>query len=209
MVRLPDPVVAVGDGWIEAEVITVDRFGNVQLAAGGAHALRARPGPGDRRRQGPARPRPSPTPHPGELIVYEDSAGRVAIAVNGGRAVVVLLRSAPATWSGSPSAPDHMWQVEVPLGEFYDQILEAGRRAGYLAVLTALVRDADSERFYEDVCRYWDSLHDVTGPDYLFVLAGPEASVGSATTGFAIVTSRSSTDHRMPASCARASNPSR
>ena len=35
VVRLPDPVVAVGDGWIEAEVVTVDRFGNVQLAAGG------------------------------------------------------------------------------------------------------------------------------------------------------------------------------
>jgi S-adenosylmethionine hydrolase len=27
---------------------------------------------------------------PGGLLVYEDSAGRVAIAVNGGRAVVVL-----------------------------------------------------------------------------------------------------------------------
>ena len=26
----------------------------------------------------------------GELLVYEDSAGRVAVAVNGGRAVVVL-----------------------------------------------------------------------------------------------------------------------
>src|SRR3954451_18375558 len=36
LVRLPDPVVNVGDGWLEAEVMTVDRFGNVQLAAGGA-----------------------------------------------------------------------------------------------------------------------------------------------------------------------------
>ncbi|BCB82361.1 hypothetical protein Pflav_087710 [Phytohabitans flavus] len=35
LVRLPEPVVAVGDGWLEAEVLTVDRFGNVQLAAGG------------------------------------------------------------------------------------------------------------------------------------------------------------------------------
>src|SRR2546421_163579 len=35
LVRLPDPVVVVGDGWLEAEVTTVDRFGNVQLAAGG------------------------------------------------------------------------------------------------------------------------------------------------------------------------------
>src|SRR5918911_3369232 len=36
LVRLPDPVVTVGDGWLEAEVMTVDRFGNVQLAAGGS-----------------------------------------------------------------------------------------------------------------------------------------------------------------------------
>ena len=41
LVRLPDPVVAVGDGWLEAEVMTVDRFGNVQLAAGGGGAGRA------------------------------------------------------------------------------------------------------------------------------------------------------------------------
>src|SRR3954452_7359458 len=36
VVRLPDPIVTVGDGWIEAEVMIVDRFGNVQLAAGGS-----------------------------------------------------------------------------------------------------------------------------------------------------------------------------
>src|SRR3954453_12144401 len=30
LVRLPDPVVIVGDGWLEAEVMTIDRFGNVQ-----------------------------------------------------------------------------------------------------------------------------------------------------------------------------------
>ena len=36
LVRLPDPIVAVGDGWLEAEVLTVDRFGNVQLAADGS-----------------------------------------------------------------------------------------------------------------------------------------------------------------------------
>jgi S-adenosyl-L-methionine hydrolase (adenosine-forming) len=36
LVRLPDPVVVLGDGWLEAEVTAVDRFGNVQLAASGA-----------------------------------------------------------------------------------------------------------------------------------------------------------------------------
>lgn len=69
-----------------------------------------------------------------------------------------------------------MWQVDVPLGEFYNSIVAAGKRAGYLAVITALVREADSGAFYDDISRYWDSLHDVTGPDVLFVLAGPSAS---------------------------------
>lgn len=40
-----------------------------------------------------------------------------------------------------------MWQIDVPLGEFYDGIIDAGRRAEYLGVLTALVRQADSDSF--------------------------------------------------------------
>jgi S-adenosylmethionine hydrolase len=90
VVRLPDPVVAVGDGWIESEVMTVDRFGNVQLAAPGdvlaglgGHLLV----------NGNVRARLGSTfadVDKGDLLVYTDSAGRVAIAVNNGRAVVVL-----------------------------------------------------------------------------------------------------------------------
>jgi S-adenosyl-L-methionine hydrolase (adenosine-forming) len=89
LVRLPEPVVTAGEGWLEAEVLTIDRFGNVQLAApasaldgldsrltvGGTHAVRGRTF-GD-----------AP---PGGLVVFPDSADRVAVAVNGGRAVVVL-----------------------------------------------------------------------------------------------------------------------
>jgi S-adenosylmethionine hydrolase len=70
-------------------VLTVDRFGNVQLAAtgqaldplsdrliaGGLHAIKGVTF-GD-------------TP-PGALVVYVDSADRVAVAINGGRAVVAL-----------------------------------------------------------------------------------------------------------------------
>jgi S-adenosyl-L-methionine hydrolase (adenosine-forming) len=90
LVRLPDPVVNVGDGWLEAEVMTVDRFGNVQLAADGA----ALSGLGSELLvAGNVRARRGTTfqdVDAGELLVYEDSAGRVAVAVNGGRAVVVL-----------------------------------------------------------------------------------------------------------------------
>jgi hypothetical protein len=89
LVRLPDPVLAVGDGWVEAEVLTVDRFGNVQLAArapdiaalgdrlsvAGVRAVR-----GGTFADAPA----------GGLVIYVDSADQVAVAVNGGRAVVVL-----------------------------------------------------------------------------------------------------------------------
>ena len=67
----------------------VDRFGNVQLAVSGAvldgfpdgveiGGLRASRG----RTFGDARP--------DELVVYVDSADRVAVAVNGGRAVIAL-----------------------------------------------------------------------------------------------------------------------
>jgi S-adenosylmethionine hydrolase len=90
LVRLPDPVVTVGDGWIESEVMTVDRFGNVQLAAGGE--VLAGLGP-DLMVNGNVRARRGTTfadVSPGDLLVFEDSAGRVAVAVNNGRAVVVL-----------------------------------------------------------------------------------------------------------------------
>ncbi|MGX6602612.1 SAM hydrolase/SAM-dependent halogenase family protein [Micromonosporaceae bacterium Da 78-11] len=90
LVRLPDPVITIGDGWIESEVITIDRFGNVQLAAGGG----ALAGIGsDLLVNGNVRARRGATfgdVGQGDLLVYEDSAGHVAIAVNNGRAVVVL-----------------------------------------------------------------------------------------------------------------------
>lgn len=89
IVRLPDPRVIVGAGWLEAEVVTVDRFGNVQLAADGA-ALKSI---GSEVTVGGVRARHGGTfadAAGGELVVYVDSANRVAVAVNNGRAAVVL-----------------------------------------------------------------------------------------------------------------------
>lgn len=92
LTRLPEPVVATGDGWLEAEVRTVDRFGNVQLAARAAEldtlgpvgtplALGATPAVrGDTFADAPA----------GGLVVLVDSAGYASVAVNRGRAVVIL-----------------------------------------------------------------------------------------------------------------------
>jgi S-adenosyl-L-methionine hydrolase (adenosine-forming) len=89
LVRLPDPVLAIGDGWLEAEVLTIDRFGNVQLAAEG-RLLADLPGQmvvgGCRAIKGETF---GDVP-PGGLVVFPDSAERIAVAVNGGRAAVVL-----------------------------------------------------------------------------------------------------------------------
>jgi S-adenosyl-L-methionine hydrolase (adenosine-forming) len=89
LVRLPEPVVVVGDGWLEAEVATIDRFGNVQLAASGDALDRL----GDVLRVGGVTARRAATfgdAAAGQLVVYVDSADRVAVAINGGRAVVAL-----------------------------------------------------------------------------------------------------------------------
>ena len=89
LVRLPEPVVVVGDGYLEAEVLTVDRFGNVQLAAPG-EALAGLP---DELRVSGMRAVKGDTfadAPPGGLVVYADSANRVALAINGGRAVIAL-----------------------------------------------------------------------------------------------------------------------
>jgi hypothetical protein len=89
LVRLPAPVVTAGDGRLDAEVLTVDRFGNVQLAACGSALARL-----------PDRLTVNGVPAvrgatfgdapPGGVVVLVDSADRVAIAVNSGRASVIL-----------------------------------------------------------------------------------------------------------------------
>jgi S-adenosylmethionine hydrolase len=89
LVRLPEPVLRVGPGWVEAEVLTVDRFGNVQVAApasaldGLAGSVTVNGVPAVRGATFGAVP-------DGGLVVIADSADRVAVAVNGGRAAVVL-----------------------------------------------------------------------------------------------------------------------
>jgi S-adenosylmethionine hydrolase len=71
-------------------VLTIDRFGNVQLAAGGPTLAGLGP---DLVVNGNVRGRRGNTfadVDRGDLLVFEDSAGRVALAINNGRAVVVL-----------------------------------------------------------------------------------------------------------------------
>jgi S-adenosyl-L-methionine hydrolase (adenosine-forming) len=93
LVALPRPVSRVSDGAAEAEVLTVDRFGNAQLSLTGQDAMRAGIAPGvavrlefgGQRLTVPFRMTFGDVA-PGELVGYIDSAGFVSIAVNGGDA---------------------------------------------------------------------------------------------------------------------------
>jgi S-adenosyl-L-methionine hydrolase (adenosine-forming) len=91
LVRLPAPTVTLGDGFVVADVLTVDRFGNVQLAAPAPEAL-------DALGVGPVivdgriaiSGKTFGDVPLGSMVVFEDSAGYLAIAINSGRAVNVL-----------------------------------------------------------------------------------------------------------------------
>ncbi|MGH8868837.1 MAG: SAM hydrolase/SAM-dependent halogenase family protein [Actinomycetes bacterium] len=98
LVTLPPAVVRVLPGRVETEVLTVDRFGNLQLAAG-PDDLRAAFGDeppralllasGDVTRP-VRRGRAFADVAPGEPVLLTDSAGRLAVAVNQGSAATAL-----------------------------------------------------------------------------------------------------------------------
>jgi S-adenosyl-L-methionine hydrolase (adenosine-forming) len=93
LVMLPAPERLVRDSTAEGEVLTVDRFGNIQLAitASDAAEIGVRSGGtvllqcGHRRLAVPYRDMFGAV-GPGELVAYADSAGLVSLAVNGGDA---------------------------------------------------------------------------------------------------------------------------
>jgi S-adenosyl-L-methionine hydrolase (adenosine-forming) len=93
LITLPEPESRVREGEIEAEVVTVDRFGNAQLSATGADAARAglaRGAPVTLAWEGHQRTVAFGSTFgdvpAGELVGYTDSAGYVSIAVNGASA---------------------------------------------------------------------------------------------------------------------------
>jgi S-adenosyl-L-methionine hydrolase (adenosine-forming) len=93
LVALPPPVSRVRDGAADAEVVTVDRFGNVQLSLTAQDAARLGVVPGAAvvlEFGGQRLTMPFAATFgdvaPGELVGYTDSAGLVSVAVNGGDA---------------------------------------------------------------------------------------------------------------------------
>jgi S-adenosylmethionine hydrolase len=93
LVRLDVPSPRVLDGRLALTILLVDRFGNLQL---NSHAqegreMGLRPGCGIEIGEHPARyARTFADAAPGELIVYEDSTGHLAVAVNRGSAASLL-----------------------------------------------------------------------------------------------------------------------
>jgi S-adenosyl-L-methionine hydrolase (adenosine-forming) len=95
LTRLPPPHVRTDAGVLAADVLSVDAFGNVQLAATAADlaaaALPARVTVGTRTASRPAvTGRTFADAEPGGLVVLADSAGHAAVAVNGGSAAAEL-----------------------------------------------------------------------------------------------------------------------
>jgi S-adenosylmethionine hydrolase len=89
LVALPPPVLRRGPRWVEAEVVAVDTFGNVQLAATSEVLAAAEIAEGARVDVGGHVAVRAPTfgsVAAGELVLYVDSAGFAALAVNGGSA---------------------------------------------------------------------------------------------------------------------------
>ena len=126
LITLPAPERQVRDSTAEGEVLTVDRFGNVQLTITGADAagIGARPGGGVLLRSGrhqltvPYRETFGAVPA-AELVVYIDSAGLVSIAVNGGNAAQRLGLPPGArvsiTASPLPALGNEHWRNNSPV----------------------------------------------------------------------------------------------
>jgi S-adenosyl-L-methionine hydrolase (adenosine-forming) len=112
LVALPAPERRIRDSVAEGEVLTVDRFGNIQLTITAADAAQIGLNPGgtahirwDRHRLTvPYRDMFGAVP-PGELVAYADSAGLLAIAVNGGNAAkrLVLAPGARVSMAAEPA----------------------------------------------------------------------------------------------------------
>ncbi len=104
LVRLELPAPDLTDSTIEATSLYVDRFGNMQLNLRREHLEHARIVPGRRlrlevggRAQDAVAARTFADAEPGELILYTDSYGNVALAVNRGNAAERLGAEAGVT----------------------------------------------------------------------------------------------------------------
>ena len=97
LVRLDVPSPVTGDGFIKAHVVIVDRFGNVQLNLTAEHLTGAGIDPGTQveveiglQRFYASAARTFADVRPGDIVLYEDAYGNVALAINVGNAAEML-----------------------------------------------------------------------------------------------------------------------
>lgn len=64
-----------------------------------------------------------------------------------------------------------MFQIYLPMVEFYKKYLEKLKNRGFLWCLFLLSRNAETENLFVSVVRYWTSLDDVTGKKIAFVFS--------------------------------------
>jgi S-adenosylmethionine hydrolase len=93
LIRLPDPVLRIDLGVISCELLTTDRYGNLQTSASAAAVAEAGFGPGDRLEWtigGAELSVPLGRTYgevaPGEFVGYLDSASMLGLGLNGGSA---------------------------------------------------------------------------------------------------------------------------
>jgi S-adenosylmethionine hydrolase len=93
LARLDIPVSEIGTSRIRAQVLAVDRFGNMQLNLGRAQIEEAGIVPGTRlelefrsERYYAVAARTFADARPGEIILYEDAYRNIAVAISGGNA---------------------------------------------------------------------------------------------------------------------------
>jgi S-adenosylmethionine hydrolase len=97
LVRLDVPAPETGDGFVRAHVLIVDRFGNIQLNLTTEDLSRAGMEPGTRvevevglQRFYASAARTFADVRVGDIVLYEDSYGNVALAINAGNAAEIL-----------------------------------------------------------------------------------------------------------------------
>jgi S-adenosylmethionine hydrolase len=97
LVRLDVPEPVIGDGFIRAHVLIVDRFGNVQLNLTEEHLTRAGIEPGTQveievglQRFYASAARTFADVRVGDIVLYEDAYGNIAVAINVGSAAEMV-----------------------------------------------------------------------------------------------------------------------
>ena len=97
LVRLDVPEPVIGEGFIRAHVLIVDRFGNVQLNLTQEHLTRAGIGPGTQveievglQRFYASAARTFADVRLGDIVLYEDAYGNIAVAINAGSAAEMV-----------------------------------------------------------------------------------------------------------------------